>query len=124
MVTMLEQAIGYVTFFDTNMLLALGLLFLTALLISKKPQDWKYLALPITIMWHVVGITPNFMQYLGTGLFWAFSVFRVDDISAPLRTIADAVGRLGTSKEMKQAKKASDLAEKRAEESFFFLYRS
>lgn len=129
MVSLLLEATNYVTTFNTDMIISLGLTMLTILLISRKPQDWKYIALPVTIMWHVVGIVPNFMQYLTTGFFWTFNVFKIEMLTAPLEMIKNAGEGINNAikgkKETKQIKERTDkeyysrLAEREARKKYY-----
>lgn len=60
-------------FFNVTWLISIALTGLTLLLISRDPEDWKKLALPVMTGWHIVGIAPFIVVYLATGIFFITS---------------------------------------------------
>lgn len=78
------QAFGSIfqdtTVFGLNWIIALLLTLITLLLISKEPNDWKTIALPVTTLYHAMGITPSFLQYLLASIIFAIEIFSLQTI--------------------------------------------
>jgi len=66
-------------FVNTNVLniswlLSIVFVILTMVLITRDVSKWKTLAFPVTVMWHIAGITPNYLLYMITGIVFAVDV--------------------------------------------------
>lgn len=73
-------------FVDTTILqidwgISLVLVCLTMLLITRDTQEWKHLALPVTLIYHIMGITPSIIWYMICSIMFAVNTLSIKQIS-------------------------------------------
>lgn len=73
--SMVTEAFVDTTVFSIEWLIALAVLVISMLLITRNPKYWTFLAFPLTIGWHIVGLTPSLLQYIFTAIIFGFELF-------------------------------------------------
>lgn len=86
---LLSSAVTDTFVFNISWLISIVFVFFTLLIITRDTNKWKGLAFPVTILWHVVGITPSFLFYILTGI-----VFIIDALS--INTIGNVISAIVT----------------------------
>jgi hypothetical protein len=64
-----------VTVFNIDWIISLFVIVLVLLLISRDTQDWKILSLPVTIVIHIMGLTPSFIWYIIATIIFSVELF-------------------------------------------------
>jgi hypothetical protein len=100
---LLTSALADTTIFNISWIISLIFVFFTLLIITRDVNKWKSLAFPVTILWHIVGITPSFLFYILTGM-----IFVIDALS--LQAIGNVLGAVvNTTKEATNKSKNKSL---------------
>lgn len=92
--TMLTSALNDTLFFNVSWIISLVFVFFTMLLITRDFQKWKLLALPVTIMWHIVGIRPSILFYIGASIIFAVEAFSLQTLGEVIGTISRTASSL------------------------------
>lgn len=64
-----------ITIFNIEWIISLVVIFIILILISRDANDWKILALPVTIVTHIMGLTPSFIWYIIATIMFAVELF-------------------------------------------------
>lgn len=84
------------TVFGISWIIAAVVTFLAMLFISKDPNDWKELALPVTVLIYIMGITPSFLQFIAAAIMFSIEVFSIQRIGRVIETVGSAFKRQPT----------------------------
>lgn len=88
------------TFLDVNifgitwMITAIATL-LTLYIITNKKEDMLVLALPVTLVLHINGLTPSIVQYLITTIAFVSETLSLETAGTILQTTGKQIGRVG-----------------------------
>lgn len=75
------------TIFGLEWILSLILTLLTLLILTREYNKWRELALPVMIIWHIVGITPNLLMYLGAGIIYVIDKVSIQTLGSVISAI-------------------------------------
>lgn len=67
--------------------ISIFIVLLTMLLLTTDYNKWKILALPVTIIWHIVGITPNFLWYLFVSILFIIEALSLQTVGNLLNAV-------------------------------------
>ena len=85
--------------FNISWIISIVFVFFTLLIITRDINKWKTLAFPVTILWHIVGITPSFLFYIVTGIMFIVDALSLETIGNVLGAIVTNTKNIGTNKE-------------------------
>jgi hypothetical protein len=77
--------------FNISWILSIIFVFLTLIIITRDVNKWKTLAFPVTILWHIVGITPSFILYIITGLLFIIDALSMQGIGNMLQVVISKI---------------------------------
>jgi hypothetical protein len=63
------------TVFNVEWLFSIIFVVMTLAIITRDVEKWRILALPVTIMWHIVGIKPSMILYIFVGILFVLEAF-------------------------------------------------
>lgn len=95
--TQLGNFFGQTTVFGISWLIHLILTALTLAYLSKDPNDWKELSLPVVTLWHIVGIVPSFLIYILSALVFGIEMFSQAKVTALFSTVRKSLELKPTS---------------------------
>lgn len=80
------------SFVDVNILgvgwaVSIILVLLSLAIITRQFAKWKYLALPVTLMWDIAGTTPTAIWYAICVLFFVIELMSLEVIVEPIRAL-------------------------------------
>ena len=64
-----------VTVFNIEWIFSLFAILIILIIISRDSNDWKILALPVTIITHIFGLTPSFIWYIIVTIVFSVELF-------------------------------------------------
>lgn len=105
------------SFFGADWLLALIIIGLSMLLVTRDLNDWKTLALPMSLMWMLAGLHVNLLIIITTSIFFAIDVLSTKTLGTVLSSVTAAAKGLNVKEYAleKQVEKArKDTARSRA----------
>ena len=82
-IQLLSDVFNNSSYFNIDGLIIVLLAVLSMALISRSFDQWKVLALPVTVMWDAAGITPHFLWYALTMIMFVPQVISTEQISQP-----------------------------------------
>lgn len=83
----IADIVGQTGFLNTPWLVHSILTLLTLIILTRDVNKWKQLALPITMLWHIIGIQPSYLMYLGAGIVFIIDNLSINIIGKTIRTI-------------------------------------
>lgn len=72
---------------NINWIVSIIFVIFTLLIITRDVNKWKTLALPVTILWHIIGIKPSFILYAITGIIFIVNILSIELIGNILEVI-------------------------------------
>jgi len=84
--------------FDVSWIISIIFVFLTLLLITRDINKWKIMALPVTIMWHIVGLEPSFIFYMITAIVFVVEAFSIEIVGNVLEAVSNIKNTITGSK--------------------------
>lgn len=111
--TLLKEVTIDVLPFGTDYITPIIIVVLTMLIISRSISSWKILAFPVTVAWHIAGLTPHHLWYILTVIMFvieSLSLETIGDIADVSKRIIVTTGQAG--------KKAGKYAKTKATNKF------
>lgn len=90
------------TILNIGWVMSLFLTLITLLIITRDTQKWQFLALPVTVMWHIAGVPPFIGIYMLEAIAFSITVLSTQTISGLIDTYT---GRVKTGEVTKMNKK-------------------
>lgn len=78
--TLLKNIFVDTYIFNIDWLLSAVITFLSLLWLSKDPNEWKTLAFPVMVGWHIAGLSPFFLLYIATAMMYAIESLSLQTI--------------------------------------------
>lgn len=78
--TLLNSAFSEITLFDIGWIISIPLVLGTAWMITRDKDAQGFLWLPLTIVYHIIGIKPSFLWYMIVAIVFAIKVFSADRV--------------------------------------------
>lgn len=75
---LINELFGKISIFDSSWIISILLTVLTMLLLTRDTREWKQLAFPIMVGWHVAGVTPSILIYIGTAILFVVDVLSLE----------------------------------------------
>lgn len=107
------------TVFNIEWVLNIIATVVTTILITRDKNAWAILLLPVTIMWHIIGLTPSFIWYIITSLLLIVKIFSTDIIGNMTSTAKSLWKGTGTAKRKTEQKQR----EKEYEQSILKIFK-
>lgn len=82
------------TIFNIEWFISLFLVFLTMIIITRETQKWKQLAFPVTVAWHIAGVTPSFLWYFATAIAFVIDILSLEVLGNTISTITGTAKRI------------------------------
>lgn len=82
---LLKAILVETTIFDLTWIVSLILTFLTLIIITRNKSEWKKLAFPVLIGWHVCGIKPHILLYIITSIMFVIEHLSLTGLSTILK---------------------------------------
>lgn len=83
---LVNNAFVDITIFNIGWILSIPLVLGTAWIITRDKDAQGFLWLPLTIIYHVIGIKPNFLWYIIVTIVFTIKVFSADKVGNFLTT--------------------------------------
>lgn len=84
--TEIGTTINNTSILGVTWIVSLIIIFFTLLLISRRPSDWKILALPVSLAWYLSGIRTSIIFVIITALIFVIESMSTDVIGEMLQT--------------------------------------
>ena len=104
--------------FNIGWLISVLLTFFTLMALSRNPKDWKTLAFPVMVAWHIIGIPPFFLLYIAMAMMYAIEALSLQTIGTLLTTVVrdteitkalgERAGRVTGREELRRRRETED----------------
>jgi Ni/Fe-hydrogenase subunit HybB-like protein len=95
----LKETLQHTSFLQINFIVALIFIIITLLIITRDIEKWKLLALPVSILWEIIGVPVHLLILISAGIMFAIEILSLTQIG----NLAEALTKTFTkSSENKQ----------------------
>lgn len=94
---LISEILNRFELFGIPWMLPLVLVAITMLLITRDIQEWQVLALPVTVFWHIIGVTPHFLWYVVAIIMFVLYLLSLETIGSFLQISGNRIARKNKS---------------------------
>lgn len=111
-INFLSEAINHTNITGIEYVIPIAIIVFTLLIITRKINRWPTLFFPVTLMWHLAGVTQHIATILVSSIFFVINIFGLETIRQSISTIGSGISKASTDiyKTTSYYKKASQEA--------------
>lgn len=111
------------TTFNITWFVSILATWLSLATITKDKDQWKELAFPVMVGWHIAGLPPFILAYIAAGILWALKAVSIDTITTLVSTVSRPITATFEARKSNQIRKAQQKRLIDKEKSEIFLTR-
>lgn len=86
---MFKEVILGTNILGVEWIISIIIVIITLALITLNLQKWKTLALPVTVGWYIIGITPSYLWLIGTGIIFVIETLSIKVLGNTIEAITN-----------------------------------